>query len=315
MKQAFARAGEKKEGVSALSVIDAIIEERPDLKDRTFYAPSSGGACLTFIVGDEVFKAPRQGGMNLTLFEKEIANMERLRGRGIAAPELTCVGQKTYFYGMKRIPGIVMSEAMRSMTEEQKEKLAEDIGRTIADVANVFDSPDIKTAGKAGFTDRSAEIAGYLENPRTAKRFGSGLDFARRQVADYYARMQGRKFIGYHADLHEDNILVNAKTKRLSAFIDFGSVHYTIAEDAVTRIAFSFTPAAREKMWLAYASASGADKRDYYASNLVHEIDLMLRDRSFSGELTAQARHCLAALEKLETPPAAAPKRKQAPAC
>lgn len=186
IRQAFSRAAAKPEGSSGTDFLEAILEERPDLRGQMAYFPgerpdadghAQGGAAHTIFIGDEVFKAPKCAEWTPHC-DAECKILQQMEGKGLPVPKLTYVGKKAFFFGMTRMPGVNLSSfEERQFTREEMHMLAGDIADFVIGMAQAF---PLREDGK---------------------------------------------FMA-HEDLHVGNILVNPQTKRLSGIIDFGSVNY-----------------------------------------------------------------------------------------
>lgn len=300
MKQAFARAVAKNGDVSSQSLIDAIVAERPDLQGQTFYSPHYGNTAHTLIVGDEVFKGPRLLS-HMASFEREISYMERLKGKSLPVPELTCVGRNAYFYGMTRLQGVVMSEAMQDMTSRQEDLFAADFGAAVANIALALsDGEEVRASSSSSVRDNDEK---YLNNPRIASRLGEDAGTARRLVADYYDRMKERKLVACHADLHKENVLMDPKTRRLTGIIDFSTVSHRLDEEAFSFIGSALSKTAREKMWLSYVAAKpDVNPREFFMAEFLYNLRGMYRERE-PGGYAERARECIGRLKALDDMP------------
>ncbi len=136
----FNSSAAKPEG-SGNRFLEAILEERPDLKDRTAYFPEQGSFGYTVFIGDEVFKGPRHSmyiddiGKYVREFEHEADVLQELEGKDLPVPRVTCRGKNTVFYGMTRLPGVGFDGVQYSMTEEQLKNLAEEVADFMMDMA------------------------------------------------------------------------------------------------------------------------------------------------------------------------------------
>ncbi len=137
---AFTKAAEKPEG-SGNRFLEAILEERPDLKDKTAYFPEQGSFGYTVFIGDEVFKGPRHSmyidniGQYVREFEHEADALQELEGKDLPVPRVTCRGKNTVFYGMTRLPGVTFDSVQPQMSEAELKSLANEIADFMMDMA------------------------------------------------------------------------------------------------------------------------------------------------------------------------------------
>src|ERR1035437_2321952 len=105
IKEAFYRAGAKPEGPSGIDFLEAILRERPDLRGQQVYFPGQGQKAHTVIIGDEVFKGPKQlHGECRDDFDTECRVLKELEGSGLPIPRITTVGKDFLFFGMTKTP-------------------------------------------------------------------------------------------------------------------------------------------------------------------------------------------------------------------
>lgn len=126
LTKAFARAGAAPDGPKPKDLLEAIYEERPDLKGQPVLFPSQGKLGFTVIIGDEVFKGPNSE-RTAGNFDVESDILQELMGKGLPVPEITCVGKKSIFYGMTRMEGVPLRPLEHSMPPEELQRIAEDV--------------------------------------------------------------------------------------------------------------------------------------------------------------------------------------------
>ncbi len=142
--KAFNRAGAKPEGPSGTDLLEAIFQERPDLKDQNVYFPSQGQKGYTIIIGDEVFKGPRQiTGECRDDFETECKVLRELENSGLPVPKLTTIGKEHFFLGMTRVPGVQMGH---DLTMNQQRVLAKELIDFVVGMAKALPVKDGKFA-------------------------------------------------------------------------------------------------------------------------------------------------------------------------
>ncbi|MDD9900109.1 MAG: hypothetical protein OXT65_03950, partial [Alphaproteobacteria bacterium] len=128
LTETFSRVTGKETGKGANALIDAILEERPDLRDQMVYVPAQGKMAYTIIIGDEVFKAPKSGSSRaLASFQREHEILAGMQGKVSGVPQLLCTGKKTCFYSMTRIPGVHPTD-VRSWPEDKQTQLGRNMG-------------------------------------------------------------------------------------------------------------------------------------------------------------------------------------------
>lgn len=145
---AFVRALAKLAGgPSREDFLAAILSERPDLCKKTVFFPTQGAAAHTVFIENEVFKGPLMDNRAFRFFNKDCECLQMLMGKGLrVVPEITYIGQKANFYGMQRMPGMVLAGVILTLTPEEKQHLAKDIADFIVDVARVLPRKDGKYA-------------------------------------------------------------------------------------------------------------------------------------------------------------------------
>lgn len=277
------------ENFSSAALIEAIKHERPDLKDETFYSPSYGRSSHTLFVGDEVFKGPMDSG-DMSDFRKECRVMTAMKGQGLAAPELTTMGIKAPFYGMKRVQGLVMNEVFGLMSEQEKNDLARDIAGFAVGFGKTFE----KDAPKNSYIQRhSVKAVAAMDTDILRQIFGNDHEWCKKEVTDFVARIDGCKLMMMHTDLHQENILIDPVTKKMTAVIDFGMTQYRHPEMDGILVEHTFDRSFTKKVWSEYVRqqpsvdikdaacytlcaklAEMKDKIDYNAKNPKDAYDL-----------------------------------------
>jgi hypothetical protein len=142
IRQAFAKAGAKPEGASGIDFVEAVLRERPDLKDKTAVFPGQGQKGHTVIIGDEVFKGPRQStGECMDDFITECKTLKALEGKSLTAavPAMTTEGKDFLFFGMTRVPGVMMGgDYGAKLTREEQLALAKDLVNFTIELAHAL---------------------------------------------------------------------------------------------------------------------------------------------------------------------------------
>jgi len=145
MMHAFSKAAARYAEEMGIGLVEAILRERADLQEgvakgtlKVAFAEVGKNAHTVFI-GDEVFKGPHLNrnmlnptsvdayakikATRLSDFENEIDALKILEGSGLPVPRLTCVGNEALFYGMTRMPGVMLVDVMETFTPQQSEAL------------------------------------------------------------------------------------------------------------------------------------------------------------------------------------------------
>ncbi|MBI1214494.1 MAG: protein kinase [Alphaproteobacteria bacterium] len=130
LRQAFTRAA-RKDGAEDVGFLDAVLRERPDLQGQPHSFPSEGQKGHTVIIGEEVFKGPKQrSGACMDDFMTECRTLKALDGKKITAavPRITSEGRDFLFFGMTRVPGVTMGgDYSTKLSREEQAALAKDI--------------------------------------------------------------------------------------------------------------------------------------------------------------------------------------------
>src|SRR5690348_10798918 len=147
IKEAFTRAASKPEGSSSIDFLEAILRERPDLQDKMAYFPEQGIWGHVVFIGNEVFKGPIAAKW-IRAFDWECQVLQQSAGKGLPVPEVTYVGKEAVFFGMRRMPGVVLGEDFCDrLTQDEQRILAKDIVSFIMDMAQALPLRDGKFAG------------------------------------------------------------------------------------------------------------------------------------------------------------------------
>jgi serine/threonine protein kinase len=144
MMEAFYRAAAKPIGSSGNDFLAAILRERKDLWGKGAYFPPRGGWAHTVVIGDEVFKGPKRDTLyspdeKIKKFDEEIEYLKSLQETGLPVPRITCEGKGAVFYGMTRVPGIVLGFNVDGrFNESEMRTLAKDIIGFVINMANAM---------------------------------------------------------------------------------------------------------------------------------------------------------------------------------
>lgn len=139
----FARAAAPlPQGSKPSDVLKVIYAARPELRGQPTYFPSQGACAYTVIIGDEVFKGPKQEEIFLRDFDKEPVLLKSLAGKGLPVPDVTCEGQDPSFYGMTRMPGVCVEDELERMTDGERQQIARDVVGFVIDLAKAAPAED-----------------------------------------------------------------------------------------------------------------------------------------------------------------------------
>lgn len=172
---AFNKAGGKAERGGKKDFLEAVLHERPDLKERPVFFPSQGQKGHVVIIGDEVFKAPRQAsGESMDDYDTEFATLKALEGAGITAaiPRITTEGKDYLLFGMTRVPGVTMGSDYDSrLTRDEQRQLAKDLVNFVVEMAHALPEKN----GRFAMHD-DLYYSNILIDPET-KRLAGVIDF------------------------------------------------------------------------------------------------------------------------------------------
>jgi len=150
VREAFSRAAAKPEGISGIDFLEAILRERPDLRELVERDEREGGLRPEFrdegwcshviIIGNEVFKAPKNADF-IRDFDKEPALLQEMKGKGLPVPEVTYIGKESVFFSMTKMPGDSLDTLIRKMSMHEMQRLAEDVVDFMIDMAKALKRP------------------------------------------------------------------------------------------------------------------------------------------------------------------------------
>lgn len=174
-REAFNKAGAKAEGTGKTDFLQAVLQERPDLRDKPAFFPTQGQKGHVVIIGDEVFKGPnRPTGESMDDYNTELATLQALAGSGITAaiPQITTEGKDFVLFGMSRVPGETMGYDYRTkLTTDEQKQLAKDLINFVVEMAHALPEKDGKFAMHADLYYNNIMI-----DPET-KRLSGVIDF------------------------------------------------------------------------------------------------------------------------------------------
>lgn len=247
------------EAFSREALVQSIIAERADLAHRTFYVCTYGNTAHTVFAGDEVFKGIRYV-QHAEKLQQEYGVINTLQGQGLPVPTLTHISVSGHFYGMTRLDGVTYESMKGSFMLADEIQLGKDIGRFASGLANAFPKADLD----AGDLRKVSNIEMSVFEQDILKYYmREDFDLCRREIAAFIDRATGQAKVMRDADFHDENVLVDPITKRLSGVIDFGAVQYDHLASSGLCYEGSFPRTVQKAAWQEYASLQeGVDARD-----------------------------------------------------
>jgi aminoglycoside phosphotransferase (APT) family kinase protein len=261
-QEQFARAAHKAQQMDNDTFLEAILEERQDLKKKVKRGklepdvPGRGYSAYTVILGDEVFKTAQADGWrdvemkDLVLgIERERNLLQYLQGKGLPVPEVTYTGKNLLFYGMTKLPGELLTRYdVEGLPADDKQALAKQLAGFCAGLANAVPQGAAHALGldvspaERRFDPES--IVAKFADPRARETFGDKYDFFKDAIEKYIERhntlyADGQKYL-MHCDLKEGNILWDEDAKKLTGVIDFGLSHFTCLESGFKKLCEKF---------------------------------------------------------------------------
>jgi RIO-like serine/threonine protein kinase len=168
MMEAFSKAAAQRGEEMGIGLVEAILSERADLRDGVAKGALSvsfaacGKNAHTVFIGDEVFKGPwlnkaatrpqsetqdvKMKSNRLADFENEIEALRHLEDSGLCVPKVTCVGTNALFFGMTRMPCVMLDDIIDAFTPQQERELAQDLADFIIRMARALPMKDGKYA-------------------------------------------------------------------------------------------------------------------------------------------------------------------------
>lgn len=218
-------------GLAFTTMVDAIKAQRRDLKRKTFYVASHGNSSMTLLAGDEVFKSGRYHGCWDYAVEKEQYVLPLLENLDMPVPKLTTVGNGTQFIGMTKMPGTPLSRVFNDLSQKERNRLAFDIAAVKKKLEygvsykalRAYDVVRHQPVYGEGLLRRSRTMMGRDDVKGVLK--SNGLY---NHLNDYLDRVDARDPVAVHGDMHDNNLLIDPKTKTLTGVIDFGSLYLSI---------------------------------------------------------------------------------------
>lgn len=175
------------------------------------------------INGKYIFRFPKDSGVNLDL---EIKVLDSLKNKiSVQIPEVEFRGKSYDYYGYVKIPGSdLTSELYRSMTEEEKDKLAFELASFLKEI---HESMTLEEARKIGVSQKIIEW--YLDNVNDLKSkfsFDHQISQFVNEVIRKFEKMfrESNDLVLLYNDLHDENIAIDPVNKKLNGVFDFGDV-------------------------------------------------------------------------------------------
>jgi len=240
IRKAFFKAAKPRQ--KDRDILEVILQERPELRGQNPRCASEGNYGYAFIFNHEVVKAPKNldcyGDDEIVgAFQKEIKIQQLLAGQNLPVPHVTCTGQKAFFFGMQKINGLSLKDALSGVYVKLSKRQRKNIIHGIASFKAALEKADLGALlpPKDDFALTPEELLLAREGlsaPVVQKILAAQApDFSlalQKFLDDYPSRQPGI----IHGDLHGGNILFDPKTGQISAFLDFGRVKRTIIPDA-----------------------------------------------------------------------------------
>lgn len=241
MKDQFLKSADKIADKSVLDFIEKIRDERPDLKNAMFYVPKQGKNSHVVMTSDEVFKAVKEHRGN-SINEALLLKHLNTKDLSLAIPALTCIGEQSSFYGMKRTKGVrLTAEYLETLPKETQDKIAQDIGKFQAELTTAFTDEDYQKTGiekKERWHLSVDNVLKTLEKPEVRTALGDNFEYclgeANALKKSLHGQSEADRAVLTHSDLHSENILIDPETHEITV-IDLG-------EGARWQVDLSFGP-------------------------------------------------------------------------
>ena len=214
-----------RESVSDNPLLESILRECPRLRGQAFHYPQAGINARTIIFPTEVFKGPLRNA-SMRFFDQEYRVLDHIAGKVRFVPELTYVGRENIFFGMRKMPGVMLQPDLFSdLSAEQQNDLAKEIAGFIHEFASAFSQQDAKKILRRNprKPPSSSTIAETLAHPGVREYLQDDLLEASKAMREYLERIgSSKEVVVFHKDLSNENILINPENKKLSGILDFG---------------------------------------------------------------------------------------------
>jgi hypothetical protein len=217
---AFARPGQ----TAAPTLIEAILDERPDLRGKNISAPWQGQCAYTVFIGGEVFKGSLSPAAKS--LQEEWRYLFLLEKGGVRhSPRLTCIGKKAHFFGMPYQKGKAFNKW--KLMPGQKEAFGAQIAEFCHDTNRAL--MRAKEFNKqADQIRRQSTLPDVLENDGMKRLMGDGDWALCRRAAQVFQDTQDPVLI--NSDIKPEHYLVDKKGG-LAAVLDFNTMAFqTVGE-------------------------------------------------------------------------------------
>jgi serine/threonine protein kinase len=251
-------------------ILEVILQERPDLRKERPFCANNGNFGYAFIFNNEVFKAPkdldyRSDDEIVENFQKEIKIQQALAAQNFPVPQITYAGKKAFFFGMQKINGLSLKDALSGvyvkLSERQRKYIILGIASfkaklEKADLGAILPSEDAFALSPGDLLLAREGLSTPVVQKILTEQAPDFLPALQKFLDDYPSRQPGI----IHGDLHGGNILFNPKTGKISGFLDFERVKRTIITDAeFLHLQESYDPAFALAVQSAYQNITGKD--------------------------------------------------------
>jgi serine/threonine protein kinase len=240
LRKAFFKAARPRQ--KDRDILEIILQERPDLRKQKPPCVDAGSFGYAFIFNNEVFKAPKDlpsydDDEIVEKFQKEIKIQQALAAQNFPVPHITYTGKKAFFFGMEKINGLSLKDALSgvyvTLSEQQRQNVINGIAHfkaklEKADFGTILPPEDDFALSPEDLLLAREGLSARIVHEIIKKRAPDFLLALQKFLDDYPSRQPGI----IHGDLHGGNILFDPKTGSISAFLDFDRVKRTIITDA-----------------------------------------------------------------------------------
>lgn len=238
IRYAFSKAANNNGEPEQLELMKAVHQECPDLlikgKEPTWAEYGFFGHVA--FVGDYVIKSPKfKNTLSLHEFDEECAYLEKLKDIDLA-PNVIHIGEHFNFCVMQRMPGELLAKVPDKKIKKHKERIIATLVKFSHDLAKALpieDYPEEKTFDKEFILSETEEIQEQFTTPYFQKTLGEAryreYSNLMRVMEQFYTQ---NKPVMCHADLKDDNILVNPKDPgEITGVIDFGVISKCVSPE------------------------------------------------------------------------------------
>ena len=217
-------------------VKDLLQKELPQIKIQSIILLDSGWDNAVFdINGEYIFRFPKGEEAH---FDIELELLNALRGKTtMPIPVIEFISKDGQYMGYKKLQGGDLTpELYKSMTPEQKNKLAADYAQFVFEIHNALPVEQAKALGV-----REHNPLFYLpiiEPILSSDKIPNAdiLAFAKDTVKEYTETVNNNVITSFiYGDLHTENIAFDPVNKKLNGVFDFG-------DSCIADIHFEFAP-------------------------------------------------------------------------